>query len=95
MDTISQNALQHGSMVLDLAMERAICNHTASRRIDMQELLSLEMEIAFDELKAEHRWAWTDLQELRSAHHRALGEYEEKTMKNLERQIKNASKDSQ
>lgn len=95
MSTIYQSAPQHFSMVLDLALERAICNHTTFRQIDMQALLRMEVEIAFDELKTENHWAWNDMQELREANHCALGEYEEKALRGLRRKIKRDSKGSQ
>lgn len=80
MNITAQNALQHGAMVFELAMSRAICDHTTTRRADMQNLLRVESEIAFDELKSEYRWAWNDLQELREAHAVALREYEKEVL---------------
>lgn len=87
MNVMLQNALRHGAMVFDLAMSRAICNHTTIRVAEMQNILKIECEIAFDELKSENHWAWNDLQELREAHAAAISEYEKEVLASFSAEI--------
>jgi hypothetical protein len=70
----------HYNMVLSLAHERALLRMSKTRN-EMNDHLKMEMLIAFDELREEHRWAWIDLEELKSAYERENGMNEKLTPK--------------
>jgi hypothetical protein len=80
---------EHLDMVISLALPRATLRMSKSR-MEMNDYLQLEMVIAFDELREEHRWAWMDLDELRAAHTRELERLEKSMQRSLNKAVRQA-----